>query len=298
MSKAKSLNDYYKANFNWLPDHIQQEIGRFNVFKLDDFVRQHYKPVPFGRKDYYKISLIIGKNKVYYADKIFEVKKHAVLFSNPQVPYNWENLDGEQSGYVCVFSADFFYQFGNLKNYEVFQPGFLPVFELTLKQVTKLRQLFEQMMIDLNSSYVHKYDALRNLVFEIVHYVLKTQPAFNTSGQKLNAYNKAVQFLELLEHQFPIEDVRQRLQLRTPADFAGQLAVHVNHLNREVKTATNKTTSQLIAERILQEAKILLRHTKWNISEIAFALGYPEVTHFNNFFKKQMNISPTQFRDV
>ncbi|WP_353681489.1 helix-turn-helix domain-containing protein [Algoriphagus sp.] len=32
------------------------------------------------------------------------------------------------------------------------------------------------------------------------------------------------------------------------------------------------------------------------MSEIAFALGFNEVTHFNNFFKKQVNSSPTQFR--
>ncbi|MFL5748861.1 MAG: AraC family transcriptional regulator, partial [Niastella sp.] len=203
MSRIKSMNDYYKVNFNWIPDHIQKEIGRFNVFRLDDFVRKHYKPVPFGRKDYYKISLIIGKNKVYYSDKVFEVKKHALLFSNPQVPYNWENTDSEQSGYVCVFSADFFYQFGNLKNYTVFQPGFLPVLELTTKQVEKVKQVFEQMIIDLNSTYIHKYDALRNRVFEIVHFILKTQPAFNATEQKTTtSYKKAVLFLELLEHQF------------------------------------------------------------------------------------------------
>ena len=43
-------------------------------------------------------------------------------------------------------------------------------------------------------------------------------------------------------------------------------------------------TAQLIAERVLQESKILLKHSVWNVSEIAYALGFTEVTHFNNFF--------------
>jgi len=63
------------------------------------------------------------------------------------------------------------------------------------------------------------------------------------------------------------------------------LNVHVNHLNRAIKETTDKTTSQIIAERILQESKILLKHSSWTVSEIAYALGYHEVTHFNNFFK-------------
>jgi AraC-like DNA-binding protein len=68
--------------------------------------------------------------------------------------------------------------------------------------------------------------------------------------------------------------------------------IHVNHLNRAVKDITEKTTSQLIAERILQEAKFLLKHSSWNVSEIAYALGFTEVTHFNNFFKKHVTAKP------
>jgi AraC family transcriptional regulator, transcriptional activator of pobA len=67
-------------------------------------------------------------------------------------------------------------------------------------------------------------------------------------------------------------------------------------LNRAVKETTEKTTSQIIGERVLQESKILLKHSNWNVSEIAYALGFTEVTHFNNFFKKHTLITPSKFR--
>ncbi|MBN4005301.1 helix-turn-helix transcriptional regulator [Nostoc sp. LPT] len=67
-------------------------------------------------------------------------------------------------------------------------------------------------------------------------------------------------------------------------------------MTRLLKETSNKTTSQLIIDRILQEAKVLLRQTSWTVSEIAYALGYAEVTHFNNLFKKYLNITPTNFR--
>jgi AraC-type DNA-binding domain-containing proteins len=92
--------------------------------------------------------------------------------------------------------------------------------------------------------------------------------------------------------------VGQRIHFRSPSEFAHQLALHVNHLNRAVKEVTKKTTSEIIAGRLLQESKILLRHTEWNVSEIAYSLGFKEATHFNDFFKKNMQITPIRFREM
>ena len=103
-------------------------------------------------------------------------------------------------------------------------------------------------------------------------------------------------FLELLERQFPIDEEHRQIELRSASDFADRLAIHVNHLNRAVKNTTGKTTTQVIADRILQESKILLQQSDWNISEIAYALGFTEVTHFNNFFKKNTGLNPTKFK--
>lgn len=299
MEKTQSIEEFYKAKLSWVPDNIRKEIGHFNVFKLDDFAGAHPKPIPYSRKDYYKISLIVGRNKIYYADKEIEITKQALLFANPQIPYNWESLNDEQSGYFCVFTPAFFHHFGNLSHYEVFQPNGTPVFELSDEQAERIGQIYLRMFEEIGSEYTHKYDALRNLVFDILHQTNKMQPARKIEKQQINASSRiSILFLELLERQFPIEDVRQRVHLRSASDFASQLSVHVNHLSRAVRETTNKTTSQIIAERLLQEAKILLTQTHWNVSEIAFALGFAEVTHFNNFFKKHLGTNPTQFRNV
>ncbi|MBI5917068.1 MAG: helix-turn-helix domain-containing protein [Bacteroidetes bacterium] len=41
-----------------------------------------------------------------------------------------------------------------------------------------------------------------------------------------------------------------------------------------------------------------LRHSRWNVSEIGYALGFTEATHFTNFFKKQVGTSPGRFRNA
>ncbi|HOP45052.1 MAG TPA: helix-turn-helix transcriptional regulator, partial [Flavobacteriales bacterium] len=92
------------------------------------------------------------------------------------------------------------------------------------------------------------------------------------------------------------EDRHRQLELRSPADFAGRLAVQVNHLNKVLNETSGRSTSELINARVLQEARILLKRSGWNVSEIAHALGFKEVSHFSNFFKKHTSVSPSAYR--
>ena len=299
MEKTETIEEFYKRKFDWMPDNLKNEIGHFNVFSLEPFVGDKAQPVPYKRRDYYKIMLVIGNSKVHYADKVVEVKKQALSFTNPQIPYKWEHLDNVRSGSFCVFNQHFFHQYGNLNQYSVFQPNGIHIFELSDEQVKKLAAIYERMFEEINSDYIHKYDVLRNLVFELLHFAMKIQPTANYDKQKINASTRiSVLFLELLERQFPIDDNHQRINLRSASEFANQLNIHVNHLNRGIKETTQKTTSQVVAERILQESKILLKHSNWSVAEIAYALGFTEVTHFNNFFKKHVQLSPLKFRNV
>ena len=295
----ETIAEFYRRKFDWIPDNLLHDIGHFNVFKLEPLTEGKSKPVPYKKRDFYKIMLSIGHSQVHYADKVVEVKQQALSFSNPQIPYSWEHLDGVRSGFYCIFDAHFFHQYGDLNQYAVFQPNGTHVFELTDEQVEKVADWYGRMFEEINSDYVHKYDVLRNLVFELLHFALKMEPSTAFDKQPLNASKRiSTLFLELLERQFPIDDTHHTLILRSASDFASQLNVHVNHLNRAVKETTQKTTTQIIAERLVQESKILLKHSTWNVSEIAFALGFNEVPHFNNFFKKHVNLSPSKFRNV
>ena len=297
MEKTETLLEFYQRKFNWLPENIKNEIGHFNLFRLEPYTANKPTTIPYRRRDFYKIMLVKGNGQVHYADQVLDVKKQALSFSNPLIPYKWEHLDRVREGMYCIFNQQFFTQFGQINQYEVFQPGSTHLFELTDGEATQVQAVFERMEYEFKTDFKYKYDAIRNLVFELIHFGLKIQPAAMQPRQPQNAAQRIVfLFLELLERQFPIDDQHPAMQLRTASDFARQLNVHVNHLNRTIKETTDKTTSQLIAERVVQEAKILLRHSRWNVSEIAFALGFTEVTHFNNFFKKHMGTSPLKFR--
>ncbi len=155
------------------------------------------------------------------------------------------------------------------------------------------------MLQEIASDYQYKYDVLRNLVSELIHTALKLRPA-RLSANHVSGTTAAdritAMFLELIERQFPIESTMQRIQCRTPGEFAAQLNVHINHLNKVLKETSGKTTSRIIAERIAIEARAMLKHTNWHISEIAWCLGFDDPSHFIKFFKKSTQTTPHAFR--
>ncbi|THU30241.1 helix-turn-helix domain-containing protein [Niastella caeni] len=299
MEKTQTLSAFYKSKFKWIPAELKEGLGHFNVFELDPFVGKNAKPLPYNRKDFYKITLLIGNNRIHYADKTVDCLKYSLLFGNPMIPYSWEPLDDNQCGYFCIFTEDFFSHFGNIKEYPVFKPGGDKVFMLNETTVQEVIDTFKQMLAEIKSDYQFRYDVLRNLVYALVHKAQKMQPATSAAEAETRgnaAMRTTAIFIELLERQFPVESINQQIKLKTPAEFADQLAVHVNHLNRNVKAVMGKTTSQVISGRIAQEARALLKHTNWNISEISWCLGFEELAHFIHFFKRFNNSTPKEFR--
>lgn len=297
-----SLTDFYQNHATLIPGGINREIGHFNVFEIGEVRARMRKPgaaMPYNRREFYKISFIRGRNRAEYADKVIEIDRMALLFATPQVPYHYLPQDDDQSGCFCIFTAEFMATAKTgvvLDDLPLFRPGGVPVFQLTDEQGEELAPLYRKMQRELVSDYAYKYDLLRAYVLELLHFGQKLQPAAALYPAHTASARVSSLFVELLERQFPIATPQQRLKLRSANDFAERLAVHVNHLNKVLKEHTGKTTTDLIAGRVAQEAKILLRQTDWTVSEIAHSLGFEEVAHFSNFFKKQTSLAPVAFR--
>lgn len=304
-----SLEDFYqeiaqkmgKDVESILPKGLQKDIGHFNVFDIAQTIDRLKKTseMPYNRRKYYKISLIRGKNRAGYADKVISIEKNALLFATPKVPYHYIPEDENQAGSFCVFTEDFFIKdksHNTLEDLPIFQPGNVPIFEIDDELADEIEQLYKKIKKEIDSDYIFKYDLIRNYVLELIHYGQKLQPDSKLSTSNDASMRIVSLFVELLERQFPIETWEQRLQLKTAKDFADRLAIHVNYLNKKLKENTGKTTTEIIADRIIQEAKILLKQTQWNVSEISYALGFEEIAHFSNFFKKKTSLAPLEFR--
>lgn len=268
----------------------------FNVFQLE---ADSPATRIYSRKDFYKICLTTGKSIIHYADRSYEQEGTVLFFGNPNVPYSWETISSSYVGYTVLFSEEFFKasdRSESLQQSPLFKIGGTPVLLINEEQREFLITIFRKMLDEQKADYAYKDDLIRNYINLIIHEALKLQPS-ELYEQHTNAATRLTSvFLELLERQFPIESADRPLQLKTAQDYANNLHVHVNYLNRAVKEVTGKPTTTHITERIISEAKALLQHTDWNISDVAYALGFEYPTYFNNFFKKHTGTNPKSLR--
>ena len=284
-----------------LPPDGERQTGHFNLFDIaEQFAHYPQMPVmPYDRRAYYKISLVRGRSRAEYANKVIELEHNALLFATPQVPYYWRPQDPAQAGRFCVFTSEFMLPAHSgvvLDELPLFQASGHPAFQVSDAEWTELDGIFRKMGRELASPYLYKYDLLRTYVLELLHAGQKLQPLPAEQPAFTAAARIASLFAELLERQFPLQAPSQRLQLRTPAAFADRLAVHVNHLNKALKEQTGRSTTELIGARLTQEAQRLLREPVWTLAQVAESLGFAEVTSFSHFFKRCTAHSPAAFR--
>ncbi|WP_345989988.1 helix-turn-helix domain-containing protein [Chryseobacterium sp. Chry.R1] len=79
-------------------------------------------------------------------------------------------------------------------------------------------------------------------------------------------------------------------------DYGKEQNYHPNYLSKIIKKETGKPISSWIAEKTISEAKKLL-NTDEQIQNIAYMLGFHEVSHFSKFFKSHTSISPSAYRE-
>lgn len=254
---------------------------------------------PYNRRDYYRVSLIIGKGIFQYGNQTFYIDQPSLFFPSLNVPYTWECDDVIQEGYSCLFNQEFFNGNSELqffKKTSLFKEWGAPLVVLTEEQAQLAMLYFEQIYKLNNSSYPFRCSGIKSNLASILHLALQHRMedvSMNDLPANIRLYRM---FDELLNKQFPVDSPAYPLELKTASDFADHLNVHVNHLNSSVKSVTNLTTTQIIKERMLEESKSLLKYTNWDIAEVGYTLGFEQPSHFNNFFKKHTSTSPLQFK--
>ena len=279
-------------------DITAQELGLkgFKAYEVDTAVNPS---LAYRRRDFYKVGLVTSHCTVHYADRSIELNGTCLMFANPHIPYSVELHEPFLKGYSCLFTEAYMRENDrseSLQQSPLFKVGGTPIFHLSEDQAAYAKGIFQKILAEQSTEYLYKGDLIRTYLQLLIHEALRMQPTESFVQHKNASSRITLLFQELLERQFPVESPGQAVALKTAQDFAQQLAVHVNHLNRAVKEVTGKSTTAHIAERVIGEAKALLHHTSWTTAEIAYSLGFEYPTYFNIFFKKHTGTTPLTFR--
>ena len=79
--------------------------------------------------------------------------------------------------------------------------------------------------------------------------------------------------------------------------YADQMALTPKQLNKLTKSVLNKTTLRVIQAATVTRAKALILQSNYTLTEIAYHLGFYELSNFSRLFKRIVGQSPKQYRE-
>ncbi len=82
----------------------------------------------------------------------------------------------------------------------------------------------------------------------------------------------------------------------TLTEYAGQLSITEPRLNDICRRMASRPSKEIVHERLLQEARRLLRFSAVPVSEISYQLGFVDPAYFSRFFTKRTGTPPSQYR--
>ena len=86
------------------------------------------------------------------------------------------------------------------------------------------------------------------------------------------------------------------MQERGVEFYADKLCLSPKYLSAVSKSICGYTVQELVFKAIIRKSISLLKNTQKDIQEISNVFGFPNASYFGTFFKKQMGMSPQQYR--
>jgi len=253
----------------------------------------------YNRKTFYTVTFLQGNYTIEFDERNISVSGNTLMFTSAKIPFGIQAQNGMYAGISCLFKEEFVTKTNSgyrLLEFPIYKPGRQNIYSLTDHQTKSFTGIFAKMFDEKHAGGAYKEHLQRTYLLELIFNAQKLDPVSSYVKSNNTAEEIACAFIRLLESQFPIESAQDILRLTSAKDFADELALHPNYLNRQVKLSKARTVTEIIAARIIQEAKILLKLTNWNIVEISTSLGFEQPSHFNLFFKKHVAVSPTDYR--
>jgi AraC family transcriptional activator of pobA len=274
--------------------------SQFSIHNLKDIHADLPYQSPKFRPGFYSFVFVKNATGKYTTDEqVFKTVPGTVYFTNPghYKSYRWHRIE---EAYLITLTESFLKENVHARIFEEF-PFLLS--ETVTPSVLKPQVFaeFENLYLQIRKEYFsnspYKNRMIGNLFVVIL---LKIKEYFWRDYNPIYEGDRGSQIVKdfklTLEHHYrdilngTVEKVF-RVQ-----DYAAAQNLHPNYLNNVLKSKTGKSISTWITDKTISEAKSLLQNSSTSIKQIAYQLGFTESTHFSNYFKKQTEMSPVEFR--
>ena len=263
------------------------QIGHSSIkdkdFKIEcDVINDKNVEVPFSHRHYfYAIYWIHEGNGMHNIDfEEYEMRPDRVFFIKPE-QVHFMQIEGSLKYSALQFTEDFMIPINSKVEKEI------PVYiDIDKNEKSRIGILFNQIQKEsvsrLPNSTVIIRSEINTLLLDLERMAMPISN-FSILPDLLCKYR------EMIDKNF--------IKERQVQFYATQLGVCPNYMNVLTRKFLGKSALELINERTVLEIKRMLLRSDFTISEIAYRLGFNELSYFSRFFRLKTGMTPQKFRD-
>ena len=250
--------------------------------------------------DFYLIGLKkVKSGYVLYGRTKFDHETGSMIFIKPRQVVEMRNLEFEEDGYILVFHEDFLAGHSlheDIQRYAFFDYETNEALHLAPKEEKIIWNIFYTIEQEYNNS---EDEFSKEIILAGINSMLKYAERFykrqfinrkQLSGKTVTGFNKILK-------QYIKDGSLTDNGLPSVGDLANRLNISSRYLTDLLKIETGKTAIELIHIALIAEAKDRLRKKDKSISEIAYDLGFENMSYFSRLFKKETGMLPTSYKN-
>jgi len=250
--------------------------------------------------DFYLIGLKkVKSGYVLYGRTKFDHETGSMIFIKPRQVVEMRNLEFEEDGYILVFHEDFLTGHSlheDIQRYAFFDYETNEALHLAPKEEKIIWNIFYTIEQEYNNS---EDEFSKEIILAGINSMLKYAERFykrqfinrkQLSGKTVTGFNKILK-------QYIKDGSLNDNGLPSVGDLANRLNISSRYLTDLLKIETGKTAIEFIHIALIAEAKDRLRKKDKSISEIAYDLGFENMSYFSRLFKKETGMLPTSYKN-
>lgn len=272
------------------------------LVSIVDFAKS--EPFCFFRRQMgvYAIFLKDAKcGNMTYGCSTYDYEEGTLIFIAPGQVYGVESETKQQGvGKALIFHPDLIHGTSlgrNIKEYTFFSYEVNEALHLSTRERAIVNDCFEKIGYELE----HAIDNhSKTLIVSYIELFLNYCKRFyerqfitrsHVNKDVLTRFEKVVE--EYFSSELPIES-----GLPSVKYCAEKLFLSPNYLGDLLKKETGKSAQEHIQLKLIDAAKEKIYDTSKSISDIAYELGFKYPQHFTRMFKKEVGMSPNEFRNL
>jgi len=294
MKHYKTISELHKSNGFPPPENPLLGILTFEKSEKCTFIEREFT------MGFYTIALTKLKSGTFqYGRTKYDHENGSLAFLKPHQKIVMNNVETSEKGFLLYIHEDFLLNHSlhsEINKYGYFDYEVNEALHMSPKEEDILWDLFNKIQVEYHNN---QDEYSKDIILTHIDSFLKYAQRF----YKRQFLNRSVlsstiitKFTDILKHYFESGGL-QREGLPSVKYMATKLSISPKYLSDLLKQETGKTALEHIHISLVIEAKNILLDTDKTVSETAYQLGFENPPYFSRLFKKEVGVTPTEYRE-